>query len=305
MVCNQEELVYSFCPVCSSSIQLWKTKSVEGVDYKIDICKFCGYAFVNPRPSLSFLFDFYSPLSEGKDRVYNDEIQTLETVVQDEISYPNATVDAKQFIYTINDLMGNSEGKKFLDVGCGYGFFLAEAKVQGFEVFAIELAQEQRSITKEMTGVTPVAISFEEFVCQDSSLSVVLMSQILEHVQDINLWIEKAYKILNTDGILVIALPNFNRLSRLILKEKDAFIVPPEHLNFFSYKSLKILLEAHDFELERVEWVSRIPLSSIEKRIPKILMPIIPLLDIVVRGTQKVLDALKFGTMITVYARKK
>ena len=85
-----------------------------------------------------------------------------------------------------------------------------------------------------LTGLDPVASSFEDFECAPSSFSAVLMSQILEHVCDINQWIIKAHDILADDGVLAIALPNFGSVFRRVMQEKSPYITPPEHLNFFN-----------------------------------------------------------------------
>lgn len=33
--------------------------------YNLDLCNSCGYSFVNPRPSLAFLMDYYSSFGHG------------------------------------------------------------------------------------------------------------------------------------------------------------------------------------------------------------------------------------------------
>jgi len=80
---------------------------------------------------------------------------------------------------------------RFLDVGCGYGFFSNEALDAGFDVVALELARNEREIAKKMTGLSPVSSSFEEFEYDRESLGVMFMSQILEHALDVNLWSKK------------------------------------------------------------------------------------------------------------------
>ena len=54
-----EKIHYQSCPVCSSILKHWKTKDTSIVAFNIDICKSCGYAFINPRPSFQYLRNFY------------------------------------------------------------------------------------------------------------------------------------------------------------------------------------------------------------------------------------------------------
>jgi hypothetical protein len=79
------------------------------------------------------------------------------------------------------------------------------------------------------------------------------MSQILEHVSDVNSWMRNAWGLLKRGGTIAIALPNFNSMFRLVLGRRDPYIIPPEHLNFFSTGNLKALLSKHGFKVIREE----------------------------------------------------
>jgi 2-polyprenyl-3-methyl-5-hydroxy-6-metoxy-1,4-benzoquinol methylase len=194
--------------------------------------------------------------------------------------------------------------KRFLDVGCGYGFFSKTASQNGFEVTAIEMASVERNIAAELTGLKIYSTSFEEFSYINNSFEVILMSQILEHVLDVNQWMIKASSLLSSNGILVIALPNFGSLFRLILQENDPYIIPPAHLNYFSHKSLSLLLQKHGFEIIKVNYVSRLPLSSIKKRLLRFgkFVPLIA--NVFIPPALWLIDTIKMGSMINVYARK-
>lgn len=303
MPVNSEKKQYETCPVCSRSIKTWRVKNVGNENYILDLCNSCGYSFVNPRPSLSFLIYYYSSFGHGHDDS-KKEAPNLNSVLTNDQNDPNSTIDARRLIRTIKSLSKNCYSNKFLDVGCGYGFFSLEALEAGFEVIALELAENERKIAKEMTGLNPVACSFEDFECPSESLSVVFMSQILEHAVDVNLWIKKAHKFLINEGIIAIALPNYGSIFRMIMQEREPYICPPAHLNFFNPNSLLILLENHGFRVEATQWVSRIPKSVFEKRLPNFGKPLLPFINAVASVSLKTIDALHLGMMINVYGRK-
>ena len=168
-------------------------------EYNLDLCRSCGYCFVNPRPSFSFLMNYYSSLGHGHDDP-STVVHDFQSILSQERNDPNSTIDAKRLIMTIKSLVKSGSSKRFLDVGCGYGFFSKEALDVGFDVIALELAENERAIAKEMTKLTPVASAFEEFECIPESLGVVLMSQILEHAFDVNAWIKKSHDLLVRGG---------------------------------------------------------------------------------------------------------
>lgn len=288
------------CPICSSSIKSWRNKVVGSEQYQMDTCTSCGFAFVNPRPSISFLMQFYSSSGHGG----NHDLLTIDSLLMREKISPNSTIDAKRMISTIDNLTVRKNQIRFLDVGCGFGFFSREALLNGYDVTALELAEIEGSVAQELLGINPIKSSFEDFSLSDHKFNVVLMSQILEHAHDVNLWVSKAKNLLADDGILAIALPNFGSIFRLILQENEPYICPPAHLNFFNPFSLSRLLENHGFKVEEIQWVSRIPKQTLAKRIPSIASPVVPLITGTSGVVLAILDFLRLGMMINVYARK-
>ncbi|MHB8159799.1 MAG: class I SAM-dependent methyltransferase [Thermoleophilia bacterium] len=216
---------------------------------------------------------------------------------------PNSTIDAKRMIATIKHLMEgrhNMSGR-LLDVGAGYGFFSKEAGNNNFHVVAIDIAQNESYISSYVSGIDPIATTFEDLDLDPSSMSVVLMSQVLEHALDVELWVQKAGKLLEIDGILAIALPNFGSLQRIILQENEPYMCPPDHLNFFTPRSLTELLEKNGFVVEIIQHISRVPRSTIQRRVPRIAAPLVlP----IVNATLRIVDFMRFGSIINVYARK-
>lgn len=296
---------YTTCPICNNDIKEWRTKKTDSGAYVIDICNSCGFAFVNPRPDIDFLMNYYSIEGHGQT---HSEITTLESILDQEKKFPNSSIDAKRMISTVSKFLNKSNsisGYTLLDVGCGYGFFSKEALTNGFEVKALELASTERTIANQMTGLEPVATSFEDFQSENQLFDVVLMSQILEHAFDINLWISKAKSILKPNGQIAIALPNFSSIFRRIMQENEPFICPPAHLNFFSHRSLALLLSKHGFNVTAVQYISRIPKDSIENRLSRFGKIISGIISNSVPFLLNGVDVLRLGMIINVYAKKK
>lgn len=293
------------CPVCSSAIQSWRTKDTACGRFNLDVCTSCGFVFVNPRPTLAALTEFYSHLGYVGVNCQR-AIPTKATVLAEENADPNSTIDAHRLVGTMAALLGQRAGGlgQFLDIGCGYGFFSVEAQRRGFEVTALDMATNKQKVMRELTGLEAVATSFEDYECPPSTFSGVLMSQVLEHVSDINFWIAKANRILTDGGILAVALPNFRNAIGLVRHEQGPYIIPPEHLNYFGAQSLSALLEKHGFKVEKVEWVSRLPRRIVAAKLPAALAPLAPLFHGLSRLVFGVFDALHLGLMLNIYARK-
>ena len=287
---------HHYCQVCDSTISEWKRKAIDNQEYKIDLCNDCGYAFINPRPTLEFISNYYANFH------ISDEVIQIDRDV-DKYSY--SVIDAKRIVKNVSKFTNNVNGLNFLDVGCGHGLISREAINSEFHVTALELSDIERDVAYSLTKTMPINSSFEDYICDADSFDVINLSQILEHVVDINLWTSKSYHCLKKGGVLAIALPNFNSFLRLILKEGDPYICPPVHLNFFSKKNLIKLLDIHGFDVEYSEFISRIPDEALLKRIPNFLLFTLPIVKILVSAIFKIFDILHIGIMINIYARKR
>jgi len=293
---NKVIYTHGSCPICSSPIKRWRSKVVVTIQYHIDRCTICDFAFVNPRPSIEYLMDFYSKSGHQISTEKLTDNATLASITATERKYPNATIDASRIIKTVRGLLKTTrQQESFLDVGCGYGFFSKAAIDNGFNVTPLELAKSEREIAAKMLGISPLESSFEEIDLLPSSFTVLLMSQILEHALDVNQWIEKAHFLLEPGGIIAIALPNFGSLFRICLNEKESYITPPAHLNYFNPGNLSLLLEKHGFKVEAVQWVSRIPTRTFEKRLPNIAKPLLPVINSLSKIVLKGFDILHLG----------
>ena len=286
----------SYCPICSSSVVEWKTKVADGQEYKIDLCASCRYVFINPRPTLEFISNYYANFH------ISDEAQNANYELE---KYSYSVIDAKRIVKNVSILTNNLKGLSFLDVGCGHGLISREAKNSGFNVTALELSDIERDIAFNLTKIIPINSSFEDYSCEAEAFDILNLSQILEHAVDINLWVSKANFCLKKGGILAIALPNFNSFFRYLLKENDPYICPPVHLNFFSHKNLIKLLDIHGFDVEYFEFISRIPDETILKRIPKLFHFILPFIKIILSLIFKIFDLLQIGIMTNIYAKKR
>lgn len=285
------------CCVCDSKVRLWKSLSSKKGVYYILLCKNCRFAFAYPRPKLSSLFDLYLTSRCGVERPI-----TYDSIINEENRNPNSTIDAERMIDKIKEMLeaNNILSRNFLDVGSGYGFFSKKALEKGFDVTAIELAETEQEITRRMTGLDPLAVSFEDFTGNSKLFSAILMSQVLEHALDVDKWIDKASSLLVPGGVVAIALPNFDSIIRILFGTKDPYICPPIHLNYFTKNSLSKLLIKHGFEIIYCNFRSRVSKDAVSRRFTKTIGSFIPIDSIL-----RLADICGVGMFINMYAVKK
>jgi 2-polyprenyl-3-methyl-5-hydroxy-6-metoxy-1,4-benzoquinol methylase len=202
------------------------------------ICAACGLVFVDPVPPeaisiTSYGADYYEPWQGREERAR-----------------------IRMWRHRLAVVMRRSRGGTLLDVGCGDGLFLRVARDAGFRVEGIEFSPEGARRAAARLG-RPVAVGD---LALQSHLSgpfdIVTHWHVLEHLEAPRAMLEAARRRLAPGGLLVVAVPNLDnlpmqaayRLARgrpLPLYEEGA---REPHLSHFNPKTLRRLLERHQFE---------------------------------------------------------
>lgn len=262
----------STCMACQSSgLTVWFTQlsKADGRQYTLRRCGSCGSAFVVPRPAAEYLAEYYTG-SDSSHAVAVDitnVASSYEKVLSDEAAFPNSSVDSERIALACT---GMSTGRRFLDIGSGYGFFSRSAMKHGFEVTAVEPTEICRKIFKLMNGFEPIPSMLSDEFTQGHTggFDVILMSQVLEHIPDLDNILKSLSTLLAANGVIVIAVPHFGSWLSRAQGRNDMFIVPPEHLNFFSRAGLIALFQRHGFMCRKLHTVSRVNVKRVARRIP-------------------------------------
>lgn len=135
--------------------------------------------------------------------------------------------------------------KRLLDIGAGTADFLLAAQKAGWKTWGIEpnaLAQ-QNAVEK---GVSLLA-SLNDVAGQ--KFNVITLWHVLEHLPDLETDIEQICNLLEDDGTLIIAVPNFNSLDANYYKEHWAAFDVPRHLWHFSKTAIEKIFSKKQMRL--------------------------------------------------------
>lgn len=207
-------------------------------------CTTCGFIHINPIPSFNDLKKIYSSeyYTEEKPKYIVNNLkdkQWWETVYNDRLDYL--------------DSYNKSLSKKLLELGSGPGLFLKFMKNNGWDVTGIEPSKEAASFAKKYKISIVEDFYGNVEMTTLGNFDAVVMYEFLEHVPNPNEVIEVTSKILKKGGIISIGVPNdYNPLQEIAMKSlnlKPYWLAPPYHINYFSIKSLRKLLEKHDFKI--------------------------------------------------------
>ncbi len=137
----------------------------------------------------------------------------------------------------------------FLDVGCGEGHVLAEAANRGWKAHGIDISDNRAESARENGTLFTKADIFKAGF-PDDSFDCVYMDSVLEHVVDPVPYLSELNRIMRTDGVLYVGVPNegclFNDVKKLLLvmrgkQDVSACLKPfalPYHVSGFTENSL-------------------------------------------------------------------
>lgn len=222
---NSTIINHQKCLICEGSILNrvpWYSK------HDLVKCKHCGLVFMRQIPSAQDLQTHYGSYSYGREH-YLSPLTIL--------SYNNLLDEFEKFRKT----------NKILDIGCGLGFFLGEAKKRGWEVHGTEFSEMAVNRCKEK-GFAVEHSKLEVEMFRDDDFDVITSFEVIEHINDPVEELEKIHLLLRQGGLFYCTTPNFNALLRYYLKEKYNIIGYPEHLTYYTKKTLNKVVTARGFK---------------------------------------------------------
>jgi 2-polyprenyl-6-hydroxyphenyl methylase/3-demethylubiquinone-9 3-methyltransferase len=114
-------------------------------------------------------------------------------------------------------------GLKILDIGCGGGLVAEPISRLGADLTAIDASQKNINVAKihgEKSGlkIDYQCTSAEELASKNQQFDVVLALEIIEHVADVEKFIEACAKLVKPNGLLFVA--TLNRTAKSLLMAK-------------------------------------------------------------------------------------
>ena len=181
-----------------------------------------------------------------------------------------------------------------LDIGCGGGEFSKRIsdKVGAKHFYAVELLSEYAHKAREK-GLSVVLANVDAGLpFRDSSFTIVVSNQVIEHVNSTDNFIAECYRVLKSGGICVISTPNlasFHNIVSLALGFQPPITAVSDevicgnpldpckgekitsyrrHRRVFTAPSLRALFKFHGFKIKELTGIGLHPLPSIiSKRI--------------------------------------
>lgn len=207
-------------------------------EYPIVRCRRCGLIQAGRIPSPEELSAFY-------DAHYAAEQDEMVGGLSD-----SKRAQGKERLAALEPL---AAGRRLLDVGCSFGFFLQAAREAGWTVQGIEMSTAGYRYATEVLGLPVVHGAIETAALPEGAFDVVTMWDVLEHTIEPATALGKVRELLADDGLLALVVPNAASPPARLGGSSWPWMIPPAHLYYFTPETLAGLLESAGFSVERVE----------------------------------------------------
>jgi SAM-dependent methyltransferase len=254
------------CPFCNSTNASLYEKYGSEKQYTYVICNECKLVYQSPRPKYN---------QEFIDAAYASYYQFTESLdLNSNPDVPESSVT--MFRNEVENLLKFDEKRTaVLDIGSGMGTFLVAAKPHYKEAVGLDVSAQMAAFVQRQLGIKVFLEQFENFN-YDKKFSLIHMSHVIEHIPNPKAWLDKARRMLEPSGILVINVPNKFYVSfrtqhlfyKLKLKKQfsDAWADPsrtPDHLFEPTVPSmLRFLKENHYQVLDYFSYSRKDPVSN-------------------------------------------
>lgn len=222
---------------------------IEENGYSGRKCPNCGLIYVSPRPTFDDIIDLY-----GHDTA------NIPATSHIKASFTK-TLYARHNLEIIRKYINKG---KILEIGSGAGYFLREARKQGFDVFGIELNKIQADFINENLNIPCEQSALSDNTFAGEKFDIIYHCDVISHFYDPIAEFEKARIKLNENGYMIFETGNLGDVNTTFLKYITKFQYP-DHLFFFSEKNLRTLLEMTGFKLIKIYRFSIVPFLLFNK----------------------------------------
>jgi SAM-dependent methyltransferase len=160
-------------------------------------------------------------------------------------------------------------GDTILDIGCGDGLLLYQFRHKFKHLVGVEYSAERLHAAKanlqgySFRGVCATAEAMAPI--ESDCIDCIVMADVIEHIPDVYLASQEMFRVLKPGGILVINTPNiafvvkrlrllFGRFPATSQRNEGLgsdLLFDGGHLHYFTYRSLRLLLDRSGFRIER------------------------------------------------------
>ena len=243
---SQKGIEYVCCNLCGADdTELYYRQPVRPQhtgEYNRDVwdivrCQHCGLIYENPRTDAAALDHLYQFDNSGD----YDYIQSW--------FIRNADLNRAYWQQVLRSLRRYPVSGKLLDVGCGAGTFLVEARQAGYEVSGQEVAPYFVSYCREQENLTIYDGELDTMGIEGASFDVITAFDMIEHHPDPKRLVTEIRRLLRPGGLFVISTHDIGNIFARLYGTRWRHMGAIGHIFYFTRPTMAKLLRACGFEI--------------------------------------------------------
>ena len=186
------------CPICNiKDCTNLLNRDRYLFDIKLSICEKCSLVFTSKNLSKNDLNFFYK-------KYYRYFYENIDSISHDYLYNSKDYLKASSRFSEIKKIIPNF--KHILEIGCGLGFFLNEAKKENKKILGFEPGETFYNFIKNNNQIAKYVINddFLNYSEKNIDVDLVVMFHVLEHLEDPNLILKKIFDKTNENVNLVV-----------------------------------------------------------------------------------------------------
>jgi 2-polyprenyl-3-methyl-5-hydroxy-6-metoxy-1,4-benzoquinol methylase len=254
LCCNKSHQHYYYRNLYFHKFKVKKNTHALGSSFKAYLasCDLCDFTYFYPRPSQHFLNDFYTSGAQRGNRPDEDELFNLNGYVN--------RCDMSQVLSFLTERginLSDYAGKMVLEVGSGYSSFIPFAKKYKLNIVANDISDDALNFTKRVFGIPVIKSMISDIPKQyNNNFSIIYSKDSLEHHIDPMATLKRIFDLLLPNGLLILIVPNLRSKSFATVNTAHRYFSFPQHLNYFSPRSLMKALHALGAEASYATYTS-------------------------------------------------
>jgi SAM-dependent methyltransferase len=261
-------LIKRKCPQCQTDNSQNGANRFSHENWQVKTCSTCGFVYLENTPNYKDLENLF-PWEETKRTENNRRIKNRGRwifayhAVDGVRSFINGLTKRNKLHAMCTRYFAKGD---VVDLGCDTGNDVGSVPTYcrpiGIEISKPTVLKAQPKFEARGGYVIHADVLNGLKQLPDASVTGAILKSYLEHEINPIAVLQEIKRVLKPDGVIIIKVPNFNSLNRIVKGKKWCGFRYPDHVNYFTPATMAKMIQTVGLSKKRCHWLDRLPTSD-------------------------------------------